>query len=41
LLIELGEGVLRFAQLPRGCGDGDFLRFELRKQAGTLLLLLA
>ena len=41
LLIELGEGVLRFAQLTCGCGDGDFLLFELRKQAGTLLLLLA
>ncbi len=40
LLIQLGEGVLGFAQLTCRCGDRLFLLFELREQGGALLLLL-
>ena len=41
LFIQLIERVLRFAQLTGGFRDRFFLLFQLSKQAGALLLLLA
>ncbi|GAB7443107.1 hypothetical protein OUHCRE11_22790 [Enterobacter asburiae] len=41
LLIQLGEGVLRFTKFSRGGGDRLFLLLKLGEQGGALLLLLA